>query len=52
MDPGRISPETQKLLERADRAIQESAYLRALNAEIRDQPLPSRWAKDPHREKE
>lgn len=37
MDGDRLGLETRRLLERADRAIEESMRLRALNAEVRRQ---------------
>lgn len=37
MDGDRLGFETRRLLERADRAIEESMRLRALNAEVRRQ---------------
>ncbi|MCK1359704.1 hypothetical protein [Bradyrhizobium sp. 199] len=37
MDDDPLYPETLSLLERADRAIEESIRLRALNADVRGQ---------------
>jgi hypothetical protein len=46
MDADPLHPETRNLLDRADRAIEESIRLRALNAEVRKELRLARYELD------